>query len=325
MPDVSPIKTKHGVPAQLGSCHTSLVGGYVIEGHVPAQDIRACCASGRRWSASPRPACPRARPAWTSPARRPIRSSHSTSRAARPSSRRTRRARPQACGMIIRRFASSQQLITQPAHAALAERIMRNWQLDGFPESPRRASILRAIEQHDNGWAEVDEALVLDGATGRLLDFMELPDRLKRETSLRGIERLSSDPAAAALVAQHRLHVYRRYADHAEWSAFFAEVTAARDPYLGAAGSRFARRARPRLHAGPRRRSRLSRLLQQLDERRSRGMRLRHAPRGNDAGRHARPVRWTHHRDRHRRARDRESALQLRGRRVRQARGRKDW
>ena len=40
MPDVSPIKTKHGVPARLASCHTTLVGGYVIEGHVPVEDIR---------------------------------------------------------------------------------------------------------------------------------------------------------------------------------------------------------------------------------------------------------------------------------------------
>lgn len=40
LPDVSAIKTKHGVPAQLSSCHTSLVDGYVIEGHVPAEDIR---------------------------------------------------------------------------------------------------------------------------------------------------------------------------------------------------------------------------------------------------------------------------------------------
>jgi hypothetical protein len=40
MPDVSEIKTKNGVPAKLQSCHTSLVGGYVIEGHVPADDIK---------------------------------------------------------------------------------------------------------------------------------------------------------------------------------------------------------------------------------------------------------------------------------------------
>jgi hypothetical protein len=39
-PDMAPIKEKHGVPARLQSCHTSLVGGYVIEGHVPAEDIR---------------------------------------------------------------------------------------------------------------------------------------------------------------------------------------------------------------------------------------------------------------------------------------------
>jgi hypothetical protein len=40
LPDVAPIKAKHGVPTELQSCHTSLVGGYVIEGHVPAEDIR---------------------------------------------------------------------------------------------------------------------------------------------------------------------------------------------------------------------------------------------------------------------------------------------
>ena len=40
MADVSPVKTKAGVPASLQSCHTALVGGYVIEGHVPADVIR---------------------------------------------------------------------------------------------------------------------------------------------------------------------------------------------------------------------------------------------------------------------------------------------
>lgn len=29
-----------GMPAQLGSCHTALVAGYVLEGHVPAREIR---------------------------------------------------------------------------------------------------------------------------------------------------------------------------------------------------------------------------------------------------------------------------------------------
>ncbi len=38
--DVMPVKTRNGVPTRLTSCHTALVGGYVVEGHVPAQDIQ---------------------------------------------------------------------------------------------------------------------------------------------------------------------------------------------------------------------------------------------------------------------------------------------
>lgn len=34
------VRAKLGIPQQLGSCHTALVGGYAIEGHVPAADIR---------------------------------------------------------------------------------------------------------------------------------------------------------------------------------------------------------------------------------------------------------------------------------------------
>ena len=34
------VMTQAGVPTQLGSCHTAQVGGYVVEGHVPAEDVR---------------------------------------------------------------------------------------------------------------------------------------------------------------------------------------------------------------------------------------------------------------------------------------------
>lgn len=33
-------KGRLGVPGNLASCHTAEVEGYVIEGHVPAQDIK---------------------------------------------------------------------------------------------------------------------------------------------------------------------------------------------------------------------------------------------------------------------------------------------
>jgi len=33
-------KTRLGVPTGYGSCHTAQVGGYLVEGHVPAKDIK---------------------------------------------------------------------------------------------------------------------------------------------------------------------------------------------------------------------------------------------------------------------------------------------
>ncbi len=45
--DVDAIKTKLGVPAQLGSCHTAVMEGtgQVVEGHVPAAAVRKLAAS----------------------------------------------------------------------------------------------------------------------------------------------------------------------------------------------------------------------------------------------------------------------------------------
>jgi hypothetical protein len=37
--DVQAIKKKYGVSEEMASCHTAIVDGYVIEGHVPASDI----------------------------------------------------------------------------------------------------------------------------------------------------------------------------------------------------------------------------------------------------------------------------------------------
>ena len=36
----SAVRAKLGLPQRLGGCHTALVGGYLVEGHVPAADIR---------------------------------------------------------------------------------------------------------------------------------------------------------------------------------------------------------------------------------------------------------------------------------------------
>ena len=37
--DMAAVKAQYGVPAELQSCHTAIIDGYLVEGHVPAQDI----------------------------------------------------------------------------------------------------------------------------------------------------------------------------------------------------------------------------------------------------------------------------------------------
>ena len=37
--DLAALKDKHRIPAGVRSCHTALVGGFVIEGHVPAAEV----------------------------------------------------------------------------------------------------------------------------------------------------------------------------------------------------------------------------------------------------------------------------------------------
>jgi hypothetical protein len=46
--DVSMARKQHGVPTALASCHTAMVDGYVVEGHVPASDIRRLLAERPR-------------------------------------------------------------------------------------------------------------------------------------------------------------------------------------------------------------------------------------------------------------------------------------
>lgn len=42
--DMTAIKDRYGVPDKARSCHTAVIDGYVIEGHVPAADIRQVLA-----------------------------------------------------------------------------------------------------------------------------------------------------------------------------------------------------------------------------------------------------------------------------------------
>jgi hypothetical protein len=136
--------------------------------------------------------------------------------------------------VIIRTDLSPPLLITQPDHAVLAATIMRGWKRGGLPESPRYMAIMLAIQVHDNGWEEVDTEPCLDPLTGQVLDFVHVPEDVRHGVWLRGVARLTGEPYAAALVAQHAVHIYRRMRQQAGWRQFFVDLTAARDAHLAA-------------------------------------------------------------------------------------------
>lgn len=56
--DVDTYKLRYGVPRQLASCHTAVVGGYVVEGHVPADVVRRLLAEQPKFSGVAVPGMP---------------------------------------------------------------------------------------------------------------------------------------------------------------------------------------------------------------------------------------------------------------------------
>lgn len=132
--------------------------------------------------------------------------------------------------MIVAQTQGGLRLITQPAHAALSGRIMTRWQ--PLQDAERRASILVAIEEHDNGWRVLDDEPSVDPTTGRIYDFINAPAASRQGVWPRGIANLAHDPWAAALVAQHALTVYDRYRKDAAWDRFFAGIEQTRNELL---------------------------------------------------------------------------------------------
>ena len=65
--DASEYRAKFGVPDQLGSCHTAMVGGYAIEGHVPAREIKRLLAEKPKAKGLAVPGMPRGSPGMEGP------------------------------------------------------------------------------------------------------------------------------------------------------------------------------------------------------------------------------------------------------------------
>ena len=124
-------------------------------------------------------------------------------------------------------------LITQPDHARLAATLISAWSAGVGVPVEVRAAVLYAIEQHDNGWQEVDAWPVWNDATSRPYDFMDTPAAVRWEIWPRGVQRAAQNsPLAAALVAEHalRLHAQRRV--EPSWSDFFSRIEALQAGFL---------------------------------------------------------------------------------------------
>jgi hypothetical protein len=60
--NLNPIKAEAGLTPALASCHTAFIGGYVIEGHVPASDIQRLIAEAPKASGLSVPGMPMGSP-----------------------------------------------------------------------------------------------------------------------------------------------------------------------------------------------------------------------------------------------------------------------
>ena len=60
-------REKFGIPQELGSCHSARVGGYALEGHVPAAEIKRLLASKPKATGLAVPAMPLGSPGMEGP------------------------------------------------------------------------------------------------------------------------------------------------------------------------------------------------------------------------------------------------------------------
>ena len=69
--DLAALKRRLGVPQRLASCHTAEVGGYLVEGHVPAEDVKRLLAEKPQAKGLVSPGMPQSAPGMDLPGKVP--------------------------------------------------------------------------------------------------------------------------------------------------------------------------------------------------------------------------------------------------------------
>ncbi|WP_255448486.1 DUF411 domain-containing protein [Telmatospirillum sp. J64-1] len=70
--DLAPIKKQHGLWDEVASCHTAVVDGYVVEGHVPAEDVKRLLAERHKARGLAVPGMPLGSPGMESAVKEPF-------------------------------------------------------------------------------------------------------------------------------------------------------------------------------------------------------------------------------------------------------------
>jgi hypothetical protein len=125
--------------------------------------------------------------------------------------------------MIVVPEGSALRFITQPDHAHFAGELLSLWRTGGAPAHPRRADLLFAAREHDNGWREADAAPRWDAERGRPYNFLTLPREDRISVWERGACRFAADrPYAALLITRHALNLFQNRRQEEGWDAFVA-------------------------------------------------------------------------------------------------------
>ena len=70
--DMDTVKRQAGIPEAMDSCHTAYIGDYLVEGHVPAADIRRMLTDRPAIKGLAVPGMPSSAPGMDSPEREPF-------------------------------------------------------------------------------------------------------------------------------------------------------------------------------------------------------------------------------------------------------------
>ena len=139
--------------------------------------------------------------------------------------------------MIVTPLEDSLRIVTQADHARFAAELLGLFRIDAVRLHPRRALLLRAVAEHDNGWWEFDAAPAPD-ADGMPPDFRSIGEADRCEIWRRGVARhATSEPAVAALVATHALRLLGgKESGGPGRSEFLAELEERRDGFAREGG-----------------------------------------------------------------------------------------